>query len=214
MKIKVILADDHSIVRDGIKAIIEKKGEHIEIIGEAANGNEVLKIAKKTPADIYIMDISMPLLNGIETTSQLIKGDPESKVIILSMHDDRSYVEKALQSGAKGYILKETATDEIISAIRAVHMGRYYLTPKISSFVIEGFLGNIADKNNASGLSSREKSILQMMAEGLSSKEIGAKLELSLHTVHAHRNNIMNKLKLHRQADLIRYAIKEGMVQI
>jgi two-component system, NarL family, response regulator NreC len=214
MKIKVILADDHSIVRDGIKAIIEKKGENIEIIGEAVNGNEVLKIAKKNPADIYILDISMPLLNGIETTCQLIKGNPESKVIILSMHDDRSYVEKALQSGAKGYILKETATDEIISAIRSVHMGRYYLTPKISSFVIEGFLGTIADKNNASGLSSREKSILQMMAEGLSSKEIAEKLELSLHTVHAHRNNIMNKLKMHRQADLIRFAIKEGMVQI
>ncbi len=214
MKIKVILADDHSIVRDGIKAVVEKKGEGIQISGEAANGLEVLKLASSKPADVYILDISMPLLNGIETTSRLLAQDPQAKVIMLSMHDDRTFVERSLRSGAKGYILKETATQEIVEGIREVHNGRYYLTPRISSYLVENFLEKEPEEQAISVLSNRERGILQLFAEGFASKEIAEQLDLSLHTVHVHKNNIMKKLKIHRQADMIKFAIKEGIIEL
>ena len=214
MAIKVILADDHAIVRDGIKAVITKKGDGIAIIGEANNGNDVLKLSKTNPADVYLLDISMPILNGIETTYRLVKNNPKSKIIILSMHDDRTFVEKALHSGARGYILKESATDEIVFGINEVYLGRYYLTPKISSYLVEDFLEREPGEQHKTELSSRERGILQLLAEGLNNKEIAEKLSLSLNTVHVHRNNIMRKLNIHRQADLIKYALKEGIVQL
>jgi two-component system, NarL family, response regulator NreC len=213
MKIKVILADDHSIVRDGIKAVVEKKGDSIQIIGEAANGLEVLKLASAKPADVYVLDISMPHLNGIETACRLLARDPQAKIIMLSMHDDRTFVERSLRSGAKGYILKETATLEIVEGIHEVHMGRYYLTPKISSYLVEYFLEKEPEQQAVSVLSSRERGILQMYAEGATSKEIAAQLELSLHTIHVHKNNIMKKLNIHRQADMIKFALKEGIIE-
>ena len=214
MDIEVILADDHAVVREGIKIAIEGKAEDIKIIAEASNGDEVLKIAKKDPADIYVLDISMPILNGIETTRRLKKRYPESKVIILSIHDEKIFVEKALKCGARGYLLKESATDEVIYAIREVHMGRFYLSPKVSKFVVQEFLGrrhNYALREKVIGLTEREREILQLIAEGFSTKETAKKLEISLNTVHVHRNNIMHKLDLHKQADLIRYALKEGI---
>ena len=214
MKIKVILADDHSIVRDGIKAVVEKRGEGIQVTGEAANGIEVLKLASAKPADVYVIDISMPQLNGIETTARLLTQDPQAKVIILSMHDDRTFVERALRSGAKGYILKETATQEIVEGIREVHNGHYYLTPRISSYLVENFLEKEPQEQAVSPLSSKERGILQLLAEGSNSKEIAAQLELSLHTVHVHKNNIMKKLNIHRQADLIKFAIKQGIIDL
>jgi len=214
MNIKVILADDHSIVRDGIRAVVEKKGEGIQISGEAGNGLEVLKLASSRPADVYILDISMPQLNGIETTSRLLALDPQAKVIILSMHDDRTFVERALRSGAKGYILKETATQEIVEGIHEVHNGHYYLTPRISSYLVENFLEKKPEEQAVSVLSSRERGILQLFAEGFASKEIAEQLDLSLHTVHVHKNNIMKKLNMHRQADMIKFAIKEGIIEL
>ena len=214
MAIKVILADDHAIVRDGIKAVITKKGDGIAVIGEASNGNDVLKLSKTNPADVYLLDISMPILNGIETTYRLIKDNPKNKIILLSMHDDRTFVEKALHSGARGYILKESATDEIVFGINEVYLGRYYLTPKISSYLIEDFLDQKQGRQFIHALSSRERGILQLLAEGLNNKEIAEKLSLSLNTIHVHRNNIMKKLNIHRQADLIKYALKEGIVQL
>ncbi len=214
MSIKVILADDHPIVRDGLRAVIEKKAGDIVIIGEAADGNEALKIAKNNPADIYIFDISMPVLNGIETTERLIKREPKSKVIILSMHDDRSFIERALKAGAKGYILKETATDEIVFAIREVYHGRFFLSPKISTFIIEDYLDKSPDPHSAYELTPREREILQLIAEGSSNKEIAERLFLSLHTIHVHRNNIMKKLRIHKQTDLVRYALREGLIQL
>ncbi len=214
MAIKVILADDHAIVRDGIKSVITKKGDGIAIIGEACNGNDVLKLSKTNPADVYLLDISMPILNGIETTYRLVKDNPKAKIIMLSMHDDRTFVEKALHSGARGYILKESATDEIVFGINEVYLGRYYLTPKISSYLVEDFLEREPEKQHIPALSSRERVILQLLAEGLNNKEIAEKLSLSLNTIHVHRNNIMKKLNIHRQADLIKYALKEGIVQL
>jgi DNA-binding NarL/FixJ family response regulator len=214
MAIKVILADDHAIVRDGLKSVIEKKGDGILVIGEASNGNDVLKMSKTNQADVYLLDISMPILNGIETTHSLVNKNPQSKVIMLSMHDDRTFVVKALQSGARGYILKESATEEIIFGINEVYRGRYYLSPKISSYLVEDFLDREPSALQTAELSSRERGILQLLAEGFNNKEIADKLSLSLNTVHVHRNNIMKKLNIHRHADLIRYALKEGMVQL
>lgn len=217
MSIKIILADDHPIVRDGLRFIIEKKGGDIKIIGEASNGNEVLEMARKNYADVYVLDISMPILNGIDTTDRLLKMNPKSKIIILSIHDSRIFVEKALKTGAKGYLLKESATEEVIHAIREVYMGRYFLSPSISKFVVHGFLGNMQDykrDSNKGNLTKREREILQLIAEGFTNKEIAGKISLSLHTVHVHRNNIMRKLEIHKQADLIRYALKEGISEL
>jgi len=189
-------------------------GWDIEVTGEAANGNEVLKMAKKTPADVYILDISMPVLNGIETANRLIRMDPKSKIIMLSIHDSRIFVEKALKSGARGYLSKESATEDVIQAIREVYLGRYFLSPAISKFVVNGFLDKIhhyKKYKKVVHLTAREKEILQLIAEGFANKEISVKLNLSLNTVHVHRKNIMQKLDIHKQANLVRYAIKEGL---
>lgn len=217
MTIKVLIADDHPVVRDGLRYIIDNKGEDIKIIGEASDGNEVLEFAKKNLVDIYILDISMPILNGIEATDSLIKMDSRSKIIILSIHDSRIFVEKALKSGARGYVLKESATEEVIHAIHEVYRGRFFLSPAISKFIVDGFLGKTQDYSSNKkevNLTKREREILQLIGEGLTDKEISMKLNLSLYTVHVHRKNIMNKLDIHKQAGLIRYAIREGISKL
>jgi DNA-binding NarL/FixJ family response regulator len=217
MSIEVLLADDHVIVRDGIRAVVEKKGKDIKVIGEASDGRAVLEMAKKNPADVYIIDISMPVLNGIETARKLLKKDPKSKIVILSMHDDRAFVEKAIKCGVKGYILKENATEEILHAIREVYIGRFFLSPKISKYIIQDFLDMRHPREGAGkviNLTEREREILQLIAEGFTNKEIAVKLNISLDTAHVHRNNIMQKLDIHNQAGLIRYALKEGISQL
>jgi len=214
MSIEVIIADDHVVVRDGIKAIVERKGDDIKIIGEASNGIEVLEMAENNPADVYVLDISMPILNGIETAARLGKMDTPCKIIILTMYDDRNLVDKALRYGVHGYITKETATEEIIKAIHDVYMGRFFLSPQISKFVVRGFLGErngIDQNNNVIKLTRREREILQLIAEGFTTKEIAIQLNIAIDTVHAHRSNIMQKLDIHKQAGLIRYALKEGI---
>ncbi len=216
MSIRVLIADNHPVVRDGMRAVIGNEGEGIEIIGEASNGKDVLAMAKRNPVDVYVLEISMPELNGIDTTERLLRMDPKSKVIILSIHDSRSFVEKALKSGAKGYVVKEDATEEMIHAIREVYQGRFYLSPAISKYIVDGFLGRIHDKDECAmvNLTSREREILQLIAEGHTNKEIARGLGLSLFTVNVHRRNFMRKLDLHKLADLIRYAIKEGISEL
>lgn len=217
MSIKVLLTDDHPIVRYGLKSAIERNCKDIKVVGEASNGKEVLEIAKEKHVDIYILDISMPILNGIETAMRLRKVDPKSKVIILSIHDKRVFVERALKSGARGYILKESATEEVIRAIREVHMGRFYLSPAISSFIVNGFLSKVHGPTISEeivNLTKREREILKFIAEGFTNKEIARKIDLSLYTVHVHRKNIMQKLDIHKRADLVRYAIKEGISKL
>jgi len=214
MSIKVIIADDHDVVVDGIKAIIDRKAEGIEIIGEASNGEEVLKMVKDNPADVYILDIAMPILNGIETAERLRKMDKKCKIIILSMYDDGSLVEKAFKYGVNGYVVKEKASEEIIRAIQEVYMDKFFLSPKISKFIIEGYFDGkhrYKQDKNVICLTRREREILQLVAEGFTTKGIAIKLNLSLNTVHVHRNNIMQKLNIHKQAGLIRYALREGI---
>lgn len=213
----MIIGDDHNIVREGIKEVIERKAKDIKVIGEASNGNEILNLAKTKPADVYIIDITMPILNGIETTDRLVRMNPKSKIIILSMHNNRSLIERAFKYGAKGYILKESDVEEVIHAIREVYMNRFFLSSKISKFVVHSFLGK---KHSSKAvkilgqLTRREREILQLIGEGFDDQEIAMKLNVSLHTAHAHRKSIMRKLDLHKQADLIRYALKEGICKL
>ena len=217
MSIRVLIADDHPVVIAGLRATIEKKAEDIKIIGEASNGKEVLEIAINYPADVYILDISMPILNGIETTSRLKKINPRSNIIILSIHDSSAFVEKAFETGAKGYILKESATEDIVYAIRQVYLGKYFLSPSISKILVNGFLGRIKCRDRTKStaiLTKKEMDILQLIGEGSTSKEIAKNLNISLNTVQVHRKNIMQKLDIHESANLIRYALKEGISKL
>jgi len=216
MSIKIILADDHNVVIDGIKAVIERIAKNnIDVIETAHNGMEVLEIAKNNPPDVYVMDITMPVLNGIDATKRLMQMDPKSKIIILSMHDDRASVEKAIKSGARGYLLKESSASEIINAVSVVNEGKYYLSPHISKCLVEGYLtrseaSNPTKKENMP-ITQREIEIIQLIVEGLNSREIAEKLNISFKTILRHRNNIMKKLGIHNLAGLIRYAVKEGI---
>lgn len=213
--IKIVLADDHTLVRDGIKAILERKNKEFSVVAEIGNGRELLNWAAKKSADVYVIDISMPMLNGIEATQKLLKIQPEAKVVILSMYDDRISVEKAFKAGVKGYVVKVASADEILEAIREVAAGRFYLCSKVSKYLVQGFLGKSSPgKREPRSLTPKEREVLQLIAEGYSSKEIAKQFGLSLNTIHVHRNNIMTKLNIHKQAELVRYAIKEGIAHI
>lgn len=216
-EITVVLADDHSVVRDGVHAVIEKLDPSIRIIGEAANGRELLSLAEATPADVYVVDVAMPGLNGIETLERLLRQNPRSKVIVLSMYADKILVEKAMKKGARGYILKDGTSEEIVNAIHEVYRGRFYLSPGIAGYLVQGFLNGGApgeETNLESSLTSRQREILQLICEGLTERDIAGQLNLSPHTIHVHKNNIMKKLNIHTKAGLIKHAIKEGIVQL
>ena len=216
MAIEVILVDDHSIVRQGIRSVISQD-PGISVVGEASDGKEAVKLAKEKSPDIVIMDITLPLLNGLEASHQILKQNKNIKILILSMHDNRVFIENALGYGVKGYILKDSAADEIVKAIREVNEGRYFLSSKISSFVVQDYVAKKKKKmklRSISILTDREREILQLIAEGLNNKEISQKLRLALKTVLVHRNNIMRKLEIHNQAQLIRFALKEGITSL
>jgi len=214
MKINVLIADDHMAIRAGIKSVIERKAPDICINGEAANGNEVLTLAETTAVDVYLLDISMPERNGIDTMHTLLEKDPQCKIIIISMHDEFSFVEKALRGGARGYISKQDAIDEAVFAIRSVMAGKYFLSPSITGVLVHHLLNpessGVHPKRELVELSERENEILHLIADGLGNKDIAMRLNLSVSTVHTHRQNIMNKLHIGRHGDLIRYAMQEA----
>ena len=220
MSIRVVIADDHPVVRDGLRLTIERSGKDIVVVGEASDGMEVLAMAKgrTTPADVFILDIIMPNLNGIETARELLKESPAAKVIILSLHDTKGMVEEALAAGARGYLTKEMATRNVVEAVTEVHAGRYYLCPMIAHFVVEAGLmvKKVSRKRGGAPvtLTGQERKVLQLIAEGHSNKEIAAMLDLSVSTIHNHRNSVMAKLNLHKQADLVHYAIKAGIAKL
>ncbi|MFH1856496.1 MAG: response regulator transcription factor [Candidatus Omnitrophota bacterium] len=213
MAIEVMLVDDHSIVRQGIKYVISQESD-IKVTAEASDGKEAVMLASDNMPDVIVMDITLPVLNGLEAANQIVKKHKDIKIIILSMHENRTFVEKALSYGVKGYILKDSAVDEIVRAIREVFSGKYFLSSKISSFVVQDYaqtMKNSARIKTTSILTDREIEILQLVSEGLNSKEVARKLNVSLKTVLVHRNNIMHKLDIHNQAQLIRFALKEGI---
>jgi len=214
---RIILADDHTVVRDGLKAIMQKLDPSISVVGEASNGKEVLRLAESVEADFYLIDISMPILNGIEATIRLLKMNPHARIIILSMYKDKVLVEKAIKSGARGYVLKESATEEIVKAIDEVFDGHYYFSPDISGYLVQGFLYGRNDQDTEhleASLTDRQREILKLICDGYTEKDIGEELNISFHTVHVHKNNIMKALDIHSKAELIKYAVKNQIIQL
>ncbi len=209
--IRILLADDHAIVCEGFRSLLLNE-PGMEVIAEADNGRKAVELTKKMQPDLVVMDISMPDLNGIEATRRIMHDNPSMKIISLSMHNDKRYIMEMLKAGARGYLLKKGAFQELVTAIRAVMNGRVYLSPDITGIVVEDYLKNVpeADSSTRSLLTERELEILQLVAEGKSMKEIAFLLELSVKTVSNHRQNIMEKLKIDSLASLVKYAIREG----
>lgn len=215
MSIRVLVADDHTIVRNGLRAMIEKK-PGLAWAGEAANGREAVERCATLRPDVAVLDITMPVLNGIDACRRIVQDCPNTKVIGLSMHTDRRYVAEMLGAGASGYVLKEAAFEELHRAVQVVHEGRTYLSPTIAGQVVEGYLEKLSreDGSRAAQLSPREREVLQLMAEGGSTKEIASALGVSVKTIESHRQQIMRKLDLHSVAELTKYAIREGLTSL
>ena len=215
MSIKVIIADDHKIMRDGLKSMLEKQRD-IEIIAEASDGQTTVELAIKLKPDVIIMDIAMPDMNGIEATCQIIEKSPEIKVIALSMHSDRQFIIEMLNAGASGYLLKDCAFHELINAIHSVASNRSYLSPEIADIMIKEFKHVISKESLSvfSLLTSRERQVLQLIAEGKTTKEIAYTLKVSTKTIETYRQQIMYKLDIHTIAGLTKYAVREGLTSI
>jgi len=213
-KVRILLADDHTILRDGIRALLEDEPDMI-VIGEAEDGRTAVKLACELKPDVVLMDIAMPLLNGLEATRQIKHDCPQVKVLILTMHENEEYIRQVLASGAMGYILKDAAARELLDAIHAVRRGEAILSPAITRLVIENYLrwGDLQE-DSTNGLSPREREVLQLIAEGYSNKQIAEILCISIKTVQAHRMNLMSKLDLHDRADLIKYAIQRKIIDL
>lgn len=208
-KIRVLLADDHAIVRQGFRLILAAQAD-MEIVGEAGNGREAVELAEHLHPDIVVMDVAMPELNGIEATRRLARAAPHSRVLALSMHKDSVYVREILRAGAKGYLLKDSIDRDLLAAVRAVAAGEGYLSPGVSEAVLSDYRRHVSDPLDL--LSSREREVLQMIAEGKTNKEIASALNLSVYTVDAHRGRIMEKLNLHSMGELVRFAMRHGLI--
>lgn len=215
MIFKVLLADDHKIVRDGFRTLLAKN-EEIRVVGEAEDGRRTVQMVKKLSPDIVIMDVAMPDLNGIEATRQITAEFPDVKVIAVSMHSDRRFVSEMLKAGASAYLSKDYAFDELENAIRTVISNKIYLSPDISGVVVENYVRQPQkpEESAFSLLSQREREVVQLLAEGKTSKEIADQLHVSVKTVETHRTNIMTKLNIHRLAELTKYAIREGLTPL
>lgn len=220
---KVLLCDDHRMMRDGLRVILEREG--LDVVGEAANGREVIELVERLLPDIVVMDITMPELNGIDATRRLMDRWPGIKVLGLSMNSDRRYVIRMFAAGAVGYLLKNSAADELISAIRAVASGHKYVSPAVAGSVIDGCLAQAPPSERQSThpppdgtapkpLSAREREVLQLLAEGKSSKDIAIRLDIAATTVETHRRQIMHKLNLRSIAELTKYAVREGLTSL
>jgi two-component system, NarL family, response regulator NreC len=212
--LKILLVDDHTIVRQGLKALLEAYSG-FTIVGEAENGREAVKKAQELNPDIVIMDIAMPVLNGLEATRQIKKALPDTRVLALTMYNDEEYVFQILKSGASGYLIKETAANELITAILSIKSGNPFFSPSISRKIMESYLNEDEDKKSkgeSDKLTNREKEVLQLIAEGYTNNEIGNLMNISVKTVETHRAHVMSKLDIHDVAGLIKYAIRKGLV--
>lgn len=209
-KIKVVLADDHVVVRSGIKNLLENEGD-VEVIGEASNGEEALKVVEKLKPDLLIIDIRMPEMNGLDATKILTQSGSSTKALILSMHDDEDYILQSIESGASGYLLKDTSKDEFMKAIKTIHQGGKYFSGDISQVLVNSYL-NVKDRKvtkkmtgiNHYDITKREKQILKMIADGIGNKEIAEQLGKSIRTIETHRFNIMKKLKVNNVVELLK----------
>ena len=207
--INILLADDHTIVRQGLKLILSAHPD-LHVVGEAANGREAVELAAKLKPDIVLLDVAMPELNGIEATRKMVEANSRLRVLVLSMHKEAVYVREILRAGARGYILKDAIDTELLNAVRSVARGDGYISPAVSGALLSDYRKDVTDPVDL--LSPREREVLQLIAEGKTNKEIATKLNLSVYTVDSHRGKIMEKLNLHSTGELVRFAIKRGLV--
>ena len=213
-KTRILIADDHGIVRKGLRLQLEQH-EQFQVVGEASDGREAVRLADELKPDVVIMDIAMPNLNGIEATAQLVKHNPRIGVIILSMHSDETYLTRTLSAGAKGYLLKDSADVDLYRAVQVVAQGKPFFSPIIANTLLEDYMHQLQQRglqDTYDLLTDREKEILQLLAEGKSNKEVATELNLSTYTVETHRTHIMQKLNLHSAADIVLYAVRKKII--
>jgi DNA-binding NarL/FixJ family response regulator len=213
-QLRILLADDHTLVRQGLRKVLEERPDW-EIVAEAGDGREAVRHAEKLKPDVAIIDIAMPLLNGIETTRQIVKRSPSTRVLVLTMYSDEAYVNQVLKAGATGYLLKDSADVDLIQAVSVVSRGESFFSPAIARLVLDDYL-EVADKGITDRyelLSAREREIFQLIAEAKANKEIAALLSISLSTVETHRARIMEKLDLHSAAEIVLYAVRRGVIR-
>jgi two-component system response regulator NreC len=214
-KIKVLVVDDHAIVREGVRMILAKEPD-LEVVGEAGDGAQALELTERMRPDVVIMDISMPGMGGIEATQTLRAQHPDVQVLALTMHEDESYVFQLLRAGAAGYVLKRAAAQDLVQAVRAAAKGDAFLYPSVARKVVEDYLKRVEsgeERERYDGLTGREKEILTLIAQGLSNQQIAEKLYISIKTVQTHRAHILEKLGLHDRTELVRYAIRKGLIE-
>lgn len=214
-KIHILLADDHTILRAGLKMMLNAQPD-MEVVGEASDGRQAITETQRLQPDIILMDITMPEMNGIEATRQIKKLVPESRILILTMHEHDEYVFQALRAGASGYMLKEAADTELISALHIIQSGQFYLSPMAQSVLVGDYLQRVRigeEKDSYSSLTEREREILKLIAEGYTNNQIAERLVISPKTVDTHRTHIMDKLNLHSRAELVKYAMRRGLLE-
>ncbi|MFN3477646.1 MAG: response regulator [Candidatus Methylomirabilales bacterium] len=213
-RIRILLADDHAIVRAGLRLLLESQPD-MEVVGEAADGRETIRKVRELRPDVVVMDIAMPDLTGLEATRRIKEEDPQIQILALTMHEDERYFFQMVHAGASGYVVKGAPPADLLAAIRSVSQGQAYLDPSLAKKLLGEYLSRAKEGKEAyDDLTDREREVLRLIAEGKTSKEIAELLSLSVHTVERHRQNIMGKLRLHNRAELIRYAIRKGLIDL
>jgi len=209
MAVRVLLADDHEIVRQGLRILLEREG--FQVVGEASNGHEAVKLCEANHPEVAVLDLSMPLLNGVDAAREIMKSNPRTKVVLLTMHTEDHLILESLRAGVTGYVLKTKAASELVQALHAVRRGEMFLTQSISRTIVQAFLQNTPVPG--SPISDRERQVLQLVAEGKTTKEIASLLGISVKTAESHRSNLMEKLNIHDTAGLVRYAIRIKLIE-
>jgi RNA polymerase sigma factor (sigma-70 family) len=214
-KVRILLADDHELVRKGLRLLLERQ-PHLEVVGEAADGREAVRLAEELTPDLVIMDIAMPQLNGLDAAAQIVRRETRTQVIFLSMHSDESYLARALNAGAMGYLLKDSAEADLLRAVDTVAQGRPFFSPAITATLLEDYMRQLQQRglqDTYDLLTDREKEVLQLLAEGKSNKEVATLLNLSPYTVETHRTHVMQKLNLHNTAEIVLYAVRKKIIR-
>jgi DNA-binding NarL/FixJ family response regulator len=214
VKTRILLADDHGVVRKGLRFLLESESD-LEVVGEAADGCEAVEMAAKLDPHVIVMDIGMPRLNGIDATTQIVRAHPHIAIVILSVHSDETYLVRTLSAGAKGYLLKDSAEEDLVRAIRSVSQGRPFFSPAIAKTLLEDYVRMLQQSGVSDSyelLTDREKQVLQLLAQGKTNKDVAGLLDLSPYTVETHRTRIMQKLNLHNTAEIVLYAVRKKLV--
>lgn len=209
MAISVALADDHNLVRQGLRSLLER--EKFNVVAEASDGMEIVRLAETSHPDVAVIDISMPTLNGIDAARELRRSSPKTKTILLTQHEEEQYIREALEAGVRGYVLKSQVASDLVRAVQQVSQGGFYLSPGVSRSVVEAYRSK--SERPADPLSARERQVLQLIAEGKSTKDVASLLGISVKTAESHRSRLMQKLDIHETASLVRYAVRRGLVQ-